>query len=28
MRYQTAEVSGGLARRSPVWGEVTISHSF
>jgi hypothetical protein len=28
MRYQTAEVRGGVARRSPVWGEVTISHSF
>ena len=28
MRYQTAEIRDGPARRNPVWAEVTISHSF
>jgi hypothetical protein len=28
VRYETAEIRDGLANRSPVWGGVTISHSF
>jgi hypothetical protein len=28
VRYETAEIRNGLANRSPVWGGVTISHSF
>jgi len=28
VRYETAEIRHGLANRSPIWGGVTISHSF